>query len=1196
MDTDQFVKSGFAALSATELLTAPVEVLNGTTAAQALALREVLGINTVFDLAGSQLLHSLRAALASAKPRLAGDLLDAAAAGDRSLADTALAALRAVGAAGAAKLQAALGVATVGELAAWPPGLAARDLLAVTCLPDQAPGFDPEAPADLVPRMGEHATDKVFYRTLVIDSVAPPLDAGAGLALEDSGPIDLGAALGGGAQFQTVATGALLSFSQSWLTQGLALGQLLHSLSLAPGESTRMAMIDWSRQSRGRGSEAVDESERLANTTNHRRALSEVTEATAREVQRGSTEATGTSRTSQSGSALGFEIGPIAFGSSGGSSGTQTEAMTVSSAFGRRDLATSTAQQINDVSQQQASAARSRRASVVRELSQSEHESLSTRVLANYNHMHTLNVQYYEVVQAYRVTTRLERAERVIFVPIGLINFDDERNIARFRNPLANAALDEATRQRIALFGSVLVRSRRPRRVRQLDGRFLATATLATPALASAALAAVAVVPAAGAAPAPAPAPPPPAPPAPPPAAAAPAPATAASARLNLLQRFDADGWDADELRALVRIGVRPLATRLETALTLPADTLVSAVLLPSDLALAIEVTRRDGSQVPLVEPGPSGARFVAPEALRELAGVSIRSALLVPVETRLTLQLNLQGTVTPVSIPVTLQPGGPLSAQQRAVSFDAPPEQDELRVHLKANALHYTQAVMRTLDESVLSALLARVSFGGVPLAQWVDHQPVAVSANYLVFKAGLPDRGEPPDPVLADLTKAWQQFLASAGLLGAGPRRELMLMPTGGVFAEAVLGRSVSAERLDITRFFDWQESPIPLVASEIAPLQAGSRAEDVDLGATGLSAPVINLQAPTALPDPTGLAAVLGALGAQNLFRDLSGADATLKLAQALQKVGATGATSGGALAAQTLKTVMEQNTERLRTAAKVAAAVAGVPPVGAGGGGGGGGDKKADGKAPNTVAGGLENRAKALDQAQSQPAAQGGTQRPAATELQQRQSGAAAQGTAARIANAATQGTQASEGSRSSEAAAPTANGPRQLQLVLRSSGVLADAGRFDNAPVPLAISLKERDGTRIAQRAGIVGGGAETINLATASPTLFADVEITIETSFPVPTRLQTNRPLNVNLAQVKKTLQLNLVVDVVQREQVVGTGAAPPADADLAGLLAQQGVDTRSVLKKPVVTQNAAGEFVARFPFLAAMRLDFTPD
>ena len=36
---------------------------------------------------------------------------------------------------------------------------------------------------------------------------------------------------------------------------------------------------------------------------------------------------------------------------------------------------------------------------------------------------------------------------------------------------------------------------------------------------------------------------------------------------------------------------------------------------------------------------------------------------------------------------------------------------------------------------------------------------------------------------------------------------------MPTGGFFAEAVLGRFNSAEKLDLSRFWNWQDSPIPL-----------------------------------------------------------------------------------------------------------------------------------------------------------------------------------------------------------------------------------------------------------------------------------------------------------------------------------------------------------------------------------------------
>ena len=66
---------------------------------------------------------------------------------------------------------------------------------------------------------------------------------------------------------------------------------------------------------------------------------------------------------------------------------------------------------MQDRSEQEASMARGRRASVVTEVSVSEAERLSTRVVANYNHMHALSVLYFEVVQIYRLLTEVTQVE-----------------------------------------------------------------------------------------------------------------------------------------------------------------------------------------------------------------------------------------------------------------------------------------------------------------------------------------------------------------------------------------------------------------------------------------------------------------------------------------------------------------------------------------------------------------------------------------------------------------------------------------------------------------------------------------------------------------------------------------------------------------------------------------------------------------
>ena len=75
-------------------------------------------------------------------------------------------------------------------------------------------------------------------------------------------------------------------------------------------------------------------------------------------------------------------------------------------------------------------------------------------------------------------------------------------------------------------------------------------------------------------------------------------------------------------------------------------------------------------------------------------------------------------------------------------------------------------------------------------------------------------------------------------------------------------------------MTRFWNWQDSPIPITAPDIAPLQLGSRAQEEDLKAGNFSQPLVNIVSPTSLPEPTGMAAALQTIANGNMFRDMSG----------------------------------------------------------------------------------------------------------------------------------------------------------------------------------------------------------------------------------------------------------------------------------------------------------------------------------
>src|SRR4051812_21055963 len=257
------VRTPFSAETSRELLTEPVNALLGVTADASTALAD-LGIDTVFDLATSVTFHSAAQLYRSAD----GDADDAARAGivPGEIVDTAfreaepdellskpVAAFRSVGPATGAALEKALSVANIRELALWPPYESARSILSEAY---GAPldSDDLEAPADLLPSTGRYPTERVQYEVLVLDEIdAPPATtrtrgkmapngrAPTGRArLEDAGQLDLAALATEAIGFARPAVGALLTYTQSWFPEGLALGQLLHTVALAPGESTRL--------------------------------------------------------------------------------------------------------------------------------------------------------------------------------------------------------------------------------------------------------------------------------------------------------------------------------------------------------------------------------------------------------------------------------------------------------------------------------------------------------------------------------------------------------------------------------------------------------------------------------------------------------------------------------------------------------------------------------------------------------------------------------------------------------------------------------------------------------------------------------------------------------------------------------------------------------------------------------------------
>jgi hypothetical protein len=173
--------------------------------------------------------------------------------------------------------------------------------------------------------------------------------------------------------------------------------------------------------------------------------------------------------------------------------------------------------------------------------------------------------------------------------------------------------------------------------------------------------------------------------------------------------------------------------------------------------------------------------------------------------------------------------------------------------------------------------------------LIESIENRPLAVLGNKVAF---------------AREGSARPHFDATGGFgEDANPivlAEKLVSVPARGVFAEAKLGHCNACEVIDNTRFWDWQQSPIPEKPTAITPPDPNVRRHHADATdkttPSTMPAPIVNIVNPPAAPEPTGMSAALGLLGASNIFRDMSAQQEVASLLQSLVAASAAMATGG------------------------------------------------------------------------------------------------------------------------------------------------------------------------------------------------------------------------------------------------------------------------------------------------------------
>lgn len=703
----------------------------------------------------------------------------------------------------------------------------------------------------------------------------------------------------------SLSVGYVVQMAQRWTPLGLALGDLVYSLPLAPGEQQRMAVTERTSTSTVVESERVDSAEQMSFAERDDTSATATFASAFNEVASGGshydTEASSFSVAAAVGGGGVFPFGCVAggvatsFGTSSSSGNTSTWMS------GARSSTSNAAQATHSSVQRQAAARRTSSRTAMRLASAHESTEVVTKVITNHNKTRALTMQYWEVQRLFDVSTVVEGVNLVCLVPLEVVKF-----LPRGLPPRLTDAPD--TRDEVLdRYGRMLTHADVLTRVvpaRHRRGLTLLTDFAANPSTAVADQSA----------------------------------ATVETLDLALTGTF----LPTDEVSVTVlgQRGVRvgpirlegdpsyepptgPDAFASEEALfgalrtarrnTAAARTWTASVALPPSMArqdvVGFEVRRRAGRldysfappavadlKVAGVVLGSLGeqalkAAFERPSVAKAFAADRVERELGGPLVTAFSAELPAatgggsavqvvgRGFPGAVELPVAAYPV-PARGIPPVLSYASVLEIEKTFQWVVRNTMTCSIAVFASLTPEERAVMLERYEIGlppdaegrprrGVPLISCITNNVLGYFGNCMVLPFMIP----------AEMTTATglttakvQDALTRFHTDGFDPPRSTIALPTKGVLGEAVLGHCPSAEKIDLTRFWNWQDSPgdvAPEIASVGAPGQSLSGGLTAPNTLTALTPQIQNFSMAPVAADTTLAAALVAAAKDQKGF---------------------------------------------------------------------------------------------------------------------------------------------------------------------------------------------------------------------------------------------------------------------------------------------------------------------------------------
>lgn len=635
-------------------------------------------------------------------------------------------------------------------------------------------------------------------------------------------------------------------YKVSWFSLGHSLGEILYSLPLAPGETVKLAVIDWSWDSLTKRDENTRLTEDILHQTHRDRSIAETVKAGLKELQHGSSFMGGMA--SAAGGSGGANLGAFGLGAAVGN--TWSLGGSTATSDGSRDLAAENVQRLNDSFSQASSSQRELNSTVVIQARQEEKESIQTRTFSNYNHSHTMTVLYYEVLRHYRVTVEWVRRRQAVLVklPTKLPGVLTPQVLLSRRYLLEPYLLDKKLSAAFDAAARFLLGEEKLKRETTKWGANIQTID------------------------------------------------DGSRLFVKLVAQFSTTDDDTSEPVFVVLhlhdgrafefqcdgAGDEGMSPEFEKLLPMPVTW---------GQIKAVEVKLKDIN---------SGGDWEESNILVTMVTASNeRTTILADSATR---TLDDDGGSTGLLFTVQAPPPKTVNVGPKPQRFDFVSAEDDLAVqtlitHVDSNRTYYNSVLLLATDPNAVAIEFETMAFGtGQVMADHVEPTPLDVFGSYVAFPLAKQSAAV-DDTVVVDIAAAlngsdptrrqWaldklaamndddrQSVLERLPLASAKSER-LSTMATRGVFAEGKLGHCNISEEIDNTRFWKWDEHPIPIEAPGIVPVTpVVPQPQQITAAPTAFPQSLVNIVNPSPAPDPNGLTAALALLGTPNIFRDMSG----------------------------------------------------------------------------------------------------------------------------------------------------------------------------------------------------------------------------------------------------------------------------------------------------------------------------------